>query len=216
MKSVPFVISFIIIYLKWCFSKQDNGLVIPFNSRPSTPGQVQGLTGFHLLVHRVPFWSLGERADNRVFALGLGSHLDSYCWCCVLIYLKFCQELGELMTSFSLGLCRLPDSSSLLTSGNLLTPRCQLTALASRLGLLGLLQTSCCTGILTLWVQILGPDTCLVLSHTQVGPAEQLHSVVTYALFWNNEWISVLKQGSLLQIKIKKSIFQRSNSRVVR
>ena len=152
--------------IKRCFSKHDSGLVISSSFRASTPGQVQGLT--FPFASTVLFGAVGKRADSRVFALGLGSHLRS----CVLIYFKLYQELGELMTSLSLSLCQLPDSSLLLTSGNLLIARCLLTALASGLGIMGLLLTSCCTGILTLLGQIPGSDTCLVLSSTQAGPAD--------------------------------------------
>lgn len=163
-----------------------------------------GLTGSYLLVCTVPF---GQQVRGQVsFCLRARLKYEFHCWCWVLIYLKSCQGLWELMTSFSMDICGLADSSLLLTSGNLLISSL-LTALAYRLGFLGLLQL-----LLATLESLLSGCRSQVL--TQAGPADQLHFIVICTLCWNHEWLSMIKQGCLHHLKIKKSIFQRSDFQI--
>lgn len=118
--------------------------------------------------HNSPLASVGEQIANSLCPRARPTS--------GLPLLVLCFDLPSILPGvrrtddfFYLGLCWLTPVGSclLLTRGNPLTLRCLLIALDSQSGLLDLLLTSSCTGVLPLQVQIPASDTS--------WPAAQCH-----------------------------------------
>lgn len=131
-------------------------------------------------------------------------------WCCVFIYLCFCQELGELVTSFCFRPFGFQTPAHSWLQVTHWHPGACFIALATFSRALGLVPDLLLHWSPHLLLQIPVPDTGVAFSPEQAGPANQFHSIVTLALFWNHEWFSALQQGSLHQLKIRKPLLPRS------
>lgn len=181
---------------------------MPCNSDAATPRQVQGLwVGSCLLALEILLWSVCERNDSKLTLPQGQTHfwvpiVGAVFWSTVNSLMSW-ESWWFLTTWIPIRLQTSHAPNSFLTPGNPLTLRGLLLPWPPGWG-----SWPCSRPLAALPSSPSGlksqPDTCLALSLLQAGAADQPHSVVTHALFWNHEWFSALKLGYVHWRKIKE------------